>query len=196
MPDPKWYAGLPPPATAVGVFPACDDDELDLHQQRIVGAGWATPLVMTRPEIVDVVLSGCDVAGLVSRDGRAARVLIEQSRLRGVTWANGMVEDVVVDGITAADLSVRFSTLRRVVFRDCSLPGLDLTETSLDDVRFERCALTRVQWDHARVKQLRIEGCDLTGCTGADALRGASIHPDDLLTLAPSLAVALGITLE
>jgi len=63
-------------------------------------------------------------------------------------------------------------------------------------VRLERCVLTGARFHRAKVKELRIEGCDLTGCSGAEALAGASVHPDDLAQLAPSLAAAVGIRLE
>lgn len=196
MSQPKWLAALPAADAAVEAFPECVDGELDLHRLRVVGATVASAVVVDRPELVDVALLRCDVAGFVGRNGRAARVLVEDSRLRGVTWANGVVEDVLFERVTAADLSLRFSKLRRVVFRDCQLPELDLTEAGCDDVRFERCDLRAAKFHHARVGALRLEGCDLTGCTGAEALRGASVHGDDLMTLAPSLAAALDITVE
>jgi uncharacterized protein YjbI with pentapeptide repeats len=112
-----------------------------------------------------------------------------------ITFAHwrGAVSD---QGVTGEELSLRFSTLRRVTLRDCTLPGLDLTEAKLEEVRLERCSLTRAQFNGAKVKSLRIEGCELSGVTGAAALAGASIHPDDLLTLAASLAEAIGMTVS
>lgn len=192
-----WLDRLPPEEDARDSFPTgAGDDELELHDVRVVGAGATRTGVLERPELVNVALERCDVAGLVARNGRAARLHVAHSRLRGLTWAGGALQDVVVDTVTGSDVSLRFSTLQRVTFRDCTLPGLDLTETTLDQVRFERCALPAAQFHGAKVKDLRIAGCDLTGCTGAESLAGASVHPDDLLTLAPSLAHALGLTLD
>ena len=189
-----WLARLPGESEAVDAFPDRDPlDQLELADLRVVDASVAFAELAERPELVNVVLERCDIAGFTGRDGRADRVLITGSRLRGVTWVNGVLQDVVLDGVTGDEVSLRFSTLRRVVFRDCTLPGLDLTEVTLDDVRLERCSLPRAQLNGATVKSLRIEGCDLTGVTGAASLAGASIHPDDLLALAPSLAEAIGM---
>jgi uncharacterized protein YjbI with pentapeptide repeats len=192
----NWVAGLPGDNAAVDAFPSCDDELLELGDVRVVGASTATVVDLERPEVVDVALVRCDVVGFTGTRGRAARVLIEQSRLRAVTWVDGMVEDVVLDGVTGVDVSFRFSTLRRVVLRDCVLPGLDFTETVFDDVRLERCDLAGARFERAKVTRLRIEGCDLTGCSGTGYLAGASVHPDDLITLGPSLAEALAITVE
>ena len=195
MKPPPWIARLPDAEAAVSAFPERDDlDQLELTDLRVVGASAVLDELSERPELVNVVLERCDVAGFTGRDGRAERVVISGSRLRGVTWVNGVLQDVLLEGVTGDEVSLRFSTLRRVTFRDCLLPGLDLTEAKLEDVRLERCSLPRAQLNGAKVKSLRIEGCDLSGLAGAAALAGASIHPDDLLALAPSLAEAVGMT--
>jgi uncharacterized protein YjbI with pentapeptide repeats len=195
--EPAWVRDLRKVTDVRDEFPPCDEDEpFELLHARFSAASTAEAVFVKRVEIIDVALEHCDIAGFGGTDGRADRVLVEDSRLRGVTWANGIVQDVILSNVTGAEVSFRFSSLRRVVFRDCSLPGLDFTETVFDDVRLERCQLQGAQFDHARVNKLRIEGCDLSGCTGAQALAGASVHPDDVLSLGPSLAVAIGMTIE
>jgi len=192
--EPAWVGQLP--SGSVREFPALDDDVLDLHEARVVDASASVAGILENAEIVNVAMERCDIAGVVAHNGRMDRVFISGSRLRGVTWAAGMVQDAMVVATTGGDLSLRFSTLRRVTFRDCVLPELDLTEVTFDQVRLEHCVLTGARFHRAKVKSLRIEGCDLTGCTGAEALSGASVAPGDLLQLAPSLAAALGITLD
>jgi uncharacterized protein YjbI with pentapeptide repeats len=194
---PAWMRGLPKDADAVSAFPACDEEEpFELGDLHIVDASSAVAVFLDRPELVNIAMQRCDVAGFGATEGRADRVLIEQSRLRNVTWASGIVQDGELDHVIGSEVSFRFSTLRRITFRDCKLPELDLTEVTFEAVRFERCDLSGAHFDHARVKSLRIEGCDLTGCSGALALAGTSIHPDDVLSLGPSLATALGLTIE
>src|SRR3954451_8170838 len=192
--EPAWVGQLP--SASVREFPALDDDVLDLHEARVVDASASVAGILENAEIVNVAMERCDIAGVVAHNGRMDRVFISGSRLRGVTWAAGMVQDAMVVATTGGDLSLRFSTLRRVTFRDCVLPELDFTEVTFDQVRLEHCVLTGARFHGATVKSLRIEGCDLTGCTGAEALSGASVAPGDLLQLAPSLAAALGITLD
>src|SRR3954464_1141478 len=140
MDEPAWVDQLP--RAAVQDFPALNDDVLDLHDVRIVDASASWSDVLDTPELVTVALQGCDVAGVVANNGRMHRVLVTGSRLRGVTWGAGIVQDVLVEATTGGDVSFRFSLLRRVTFRDCVLPDLDFTEATFDHVRFERCLLT------------------------------------------------------
>ena len=192
----SWLELLPSESDGMDAFPPCDGDGIDLRDTAVAGATVSVGDVADKPELVNVRLRRCDVAGLVAHEGRCDRVLVESSRLRGLTWTAGLVRDAQLQDVSGHDVSFRFSTLRRVAFRDCQLPALDLTETVLDDVLFERCVLRGAQFHRARVKSLRIEGCDLSGTSGVEGLAGASIHPDDALALAPSMATALGIRLE
>jgi len=192
-----WIERLPPAEHAVAEFPACDTDEaFELQDLYVDGASAASVETFEKPEIVNVAMHRCDIAGFVAQGGRGSRVLLAECRLRGVSWAGATIQDAVVRDVRGADFSLRFSTLRRVVFNDCDIQNLDLSEVTFDDVLLQRCVLRGAEFHRARVKQLRIEGCDLSGCTGAESLGGASVHPDDLLNLAPSLATALGLRVE
>jgi uncharacterized protein YjbI with pentapeptide repeats len=193
----EWVAAQPSGGARTEVFPACADaDAVELVDVEITGAAAAEAVVLDRPELVNVTLESCDVTGVVGRSGRANRLLVRSSRLRAVTWVDGIVQDATFEDITGIDVSFRFSTLRRVVLRDCALPALDLTEAVFDKVLLQRCDLRGARFDGSKVKALRIEGCDLTGCTGAGSLAGATLDPDDLLSLGPSMATALGLTVE
>jgi uncharacterized protein YjbI with pentapeptide repeats len=196
VPRQTWTEQLPAASGALDGFPPCGEDGIDLRDLAVAGASFSLDEVAEKPELVNLLLRHCDVAGFVARDGRADRVLVDGGRLRGVTWTRGVLRDVELRDIEAGDFSLRFSTLRRVVFRDCVIPEIDLTEAVLDDVRFERCRLPGAQFHRAQVKSLRFEGCDLSGSSGVDALTGASIHPDDALSLATGMAAALGIRVE
>lgn len=194
---PSWIAQLPAVEAAVSAFPLCADGEpFELCDLRVADAAGGSLQVLSRPELVNVALDRCDVAGFVAREGRAARLALAQSRVRGLSWVAGIVQDAVLDGVTGTDVSLRFSQLRRVLFRDCALPGIDLTEVSFDAVRFERCDLRGAQFDGVRVRELRIEHCDLAGASGISALAGASVHPDDLVSVTTALAEALGLIVE
>src|SRR3954452_15595853 len=135
MTSPKWMGQLPQEQAAT--FPRGADDVVDLHDRRFVGASVAKPTSVERPEIVSVALERCDIAGFIGQHGRAERVLVEGTRLRGVIWANGIVRDVHFVEAIALETSFRFSELRRVLFRDCKLAGIDFTRATFDDVRFE-----------------------------------------------------------
>lgn len=172
------------------------DEPLDLHDHHFRDERLGPLDLIANSEVVDVTMDDCDVIGVLAQKSRIDRVTLTGSRLRGVTWAAGIVRGLTLDTVIGRDLSCRFSTLRAVTLRDCQLPEADFTEVEFDQVLFERCDLRRAKFDHAKVKQLRFIGCDLTGATGAIDLRGASMDLDGVASLAPSLARENGITIE
>jgi uncharacterized protein YjbI with pentapeptide repeats len=148
---------------------------------------------LQRGEVVDLRLDDCDVSGLTAQDSVLRRAELHGTRLRGVVWSGGAIDDLVIDGGIAHDLSLRFTRLRHTVFRDCDLTGLDCRGTRFVDVVMDRCTLTRADFAEATVESLRLTGCTMAGVRGAGRLRGAEIDIDDLASLAPSLADELGI---
>lgn len=173
-----------------------DEEPLEIRDRTFNGERIDPFELVPNSEVVGVSFEDCDVVGVFATKSRLERVTVTRGRLRGVTWAGGVLRDVTVDSVAGSDVSARFSQLRVVTFRDCQLPGLDLTEADIDDVTFERCDLRQAKFDHAKVKNLRIEACNLAGVSGATSLRGATMTLDDVLGLAPSLARELGITIE
>ena len=171
-------------------------EPLDLHDRSFRNERLGPADLVTNSEIVEVTLEDCDVVGVIAQKSRLERVTITGSRLRGVTWAAGVIRGLTMDQVNGTDLSCRFSTLRVVTIRDCQLSEADFTEVEFDQVLFERCDLRGAKFDHAKVKQLRIARCSLAGASGAIDLRGASMELDDVLSLAPSLARETGITIE
>lgn len=190
----SWHPRVPvgdgPAADRVASWDPEDPQLRDLH---LAGVRLTPADSVDGLELLDVVLDGCDVAGLVATGGRATGLAIRSGRMRGVTWVRASFRDVLVDDVSGEDVSVRFSTLRRVEFRDCTLPGLDLTEVTGERVRFRRCDLRGAKFDHARITGLELAGCNLAAATGVEALRGARVHPDDIGSMALSLATAIGI---
>jgi len=189
-----WHPRVPAGDTPVrDRAPAWESEDPQLRDLHLAGARLTPDDSLDGLEVLDVVLDGCDVAGLVATGGRATGLAVRSGRLRGVTWVRATFRDVLADDVTGEDVSLRFSTLRRVEFRDCALPGLDLTEVTGERVRFVRCDLRCAKFDHARITGLEVSGCNLAGATGVEALRGARIHPDDIGSMVLSLAAAVGI---
>lgn len=172
------------------------EEPVELRERTWTGERLGPAEFAPNSDLLDLTLTECDIVGVVGQKSRVERVTINNSRLRGVSWAGGVVRDLLLENVTGSDVSLRFSSLRSVTFRDVELPELDFTNVEFEQVHFERCRLHKVVFDHARVKSLRIESCDLSGATGVLDLRGASMDVDDLASLAPSLAREVGILLH
>ena len=173
-----------------------DAEPIELEGKQWHGDRLGPAQFAPNSSLVDLALTECDVVGVLAEKARLERVSITNSRLRGTTWAGGVVRHVTLDNVTGTDVSFRFSSLRSVTIRDAQIPELDFTDVEFDEVRLERCVLPGAVFDHARVKSLRIEGCDLAGATGVINLRGASMDFDDVLSVAPGLAREIGILIE
>jgi uncharacterized protein YjbI with pentapeptide repeats len=171
-----------------------DRDDVELSQLWLRGAR-VVGVELERPDLRDLRLEECDLGGVLANGFSMRRLELTGTRLRDCVWSGGIVQDAVVEGCTAQGLSLRFTTLQRVIFRDCTLAGLDLYAATFDSVLFERCDLSRAAFDQATVKQLRLTGCNLLGVTGAMSLAGAELDFDDLPALAPSLAREMGLRL-
>jgi uncharacterized protein YjbI with pentapeptide repeats len=172
------------------------DEPIELSERTWHGERLGPVDFAASSELVELTLTECDVVGVLADKSRLERVSITDSRLRGTSWAGGVVRGVVLDNVTGTDVSFRFSTLRSVTIRDSRIPELDFTNVEFEQVVLQRCSLPGAVFDHARVKSLRIEACDLAGATGIINLRGASMDLEGVLSVAPDLARELGIQVE
>jgi uncharacterized protein YjbI with pentapeptide repeats len=170
----------------------CDEEVSDLW----LADARVLELDLDRPELVDVRLNDCDVSGIVAQDFIARRVELLNTRLRGVIFANGHYDDGLLVDCNAHELSLRFSRLRRVVFRNCDLSGADFYGARFDHVTIDDCDLQRAHFDAATVECLAITNCNLAGVTGAFDLKGARLDASDLPALALSLAREAGIEIR
>jgi uncharacterized protein YjbI with pentapeptide repeats len=171
----------------------CEDGDvrgLWLKDARVVD------LDLDRPEWLDLIVEDCDVSGVVATGFAIRRAEIHRSRIRGVTLANGQVDDVLVEGCPTDGLSFRFSRLRHVVFRDCDLSGTDFYRTTFEHVTIVDSNLQRADFGAADVKCLSLQNCDLAGVRGVAGLRGATLDADDLPALAFPLAAEVGIAVR
>ena len=137
-------------------------------------------------------------------------------RFLGTDLAETSWQDVTVIGGLLAGPQVPAAHLTRVAFQGCKLDSLNLREAKLADVRFGNCLLRDVDLSRASLRRAsfpgsRLAGVDFSRATlekvdlrgaeldisgGAECLRGATISASQLMDLAPSLAEALGITVE
>jgi uncharacterized protein YjbI with pentapeptide repeats len=188
-PAPPQISHAAPSAELIG---GCDEEvnDLWLADARVL------ELDLDRPELVDVRLNDCDVSGIVAQDFIARRVELTNTRLRGVTFASGQYDDGLLVDCNAHELSLRFTRLRRVVFRNCDLSGADFYNATFDHVTIDDCDLQRAHFDNATVDCLAITNCNLAGVTGAFGLRGARLDASDLPALAVSLAREAGIEIR
>ena len=187
-PDPPDLPGDPPVLTEVAPDPYGLAVEAAVVRGVAFGGGLIPDLRFT-----DAVLERCDLAGAGARQTRLRRVELRGCRLTGAMLNHGTFEDVrFVDcRIDVAGLgATRFS---RVAFEDCVLREADLQDAELRHVRLERCDLTGADLGGAQLHAVAFKDCTLDDLRGAGALRGTTMHWQDVVAAAPTLARALEI---
>lgn len=171
------------------------DCEEDVRNLWLQGAR-VLELDLDRPEFLDLRLDDCDLSGIVASGFIARRVVLDNTRLRGVTMAKGQYDDGILRECMTSELSFRFSKLRHVVFRGCDLSGADFYNTTFEHVTIDNCDLQRARFEGAKIKCLEITNSNLVGILGVSGLKGARLDVSDLPGLAQSLATDAGILLR
>ncbi|MPZ27063.1 MAG: pentapeptide repeat-containing protein [Micromonosporaceae bacterium] len=148
-----------------------------------------------RAGVRDCRFTGTNLANLRAEQSSMLRTELTGSRLTGLHWLDGTLREVLV-GDCRADLSVfRFTRFHRVRFERCNLTRADFQNADLGGAQFVACDLTGAQFSFARMHGTRFEGCALTDLGGMRSFDGAIIDPADLMQLSYAMAAALGIQL-
>ena len=145
--------------------------------------------------LVDASVHDRDWANTSARRLSTLRSELRQCRLTGSELGESTLVDVTFADCRLDLVGLRHARLERVCFRDCILDELDLAGAALKDVRFERCRMTGAVLSVASATRVEIAGCDLLGASGLERLAGTRITIDDVLANAPTLALALGLTI-
>jgi uncharacterized protein YjbI with pentapeptide repeats len=113
--------------------------------------------------------------------------------LTGSTWMDGLFRDVRFSECRADLTRFRQCKLKSTTFENCDLRQADFQWADLNQVRFSGCNLTAAQFANASMTSVLIEDCVLDGVGGGTGLKGATIQGRNLASLAPSLALEIGI---
>jgi uncharacterized protein YjbI with pentapeptide repeats len=143
--------------------------------------------------LADVVVQGGDLANLAAPEAALQRVVFAGTRLTGVQLTRGKLTDVVFRDCRIDLATFAGTTFERARFEGCVLAQTEFRDALWRSVRLEHCDL-----GDADLTGLRIDGCELVGCTldatvGLERLRGAAMPWGDIVGHAGELAAALGI---
>ena len=189
-----------------------DGDEL--ARMEVIGAIWVdlhlaavhagevvfrdadfTGSVFVDAVVRDAVFEQAKLANTTFRGGSLTRVLVQGGRLTGLQVAETEIRDCVWRACGADMASFRHARLERVTFEDCVLREADFTGVRGDWVRFHDCDLRGAGFGHAELSRSEFRRCMMDDVEGVEGLRGTSMELEQMLTLAPAMAHALGVGL-
>src|SRR5262249_17729187 len=116
-------------------------------------------------------------------DCRASAIELPQTKLRNVAFVDCKLDDA----------NLRHARLQEARFENCVLTGAEFIGAQLENVDFAGSDLPGVDFNEARCAGVDLRDARLTGLKGLAALRGATVALDQVVTLAPALALALGL---
>lgn len=112
-------------------------------------------------------LEGVRLEATVFAAANAGSGRFEQAHLKDVNVEGGKLRgleliDVRADGVSAANGDWGGATLRRVVFEQARLTGLDLGEARIEEAHFKSCKLDYANFRHATIEFASFEDCVLS----------------------------------
>lgn len=160
-----------------------------------VRAGRWSGVTLDGLRALGVRFADCDLAGFVLTGDTVLRnIVFERCRLDGAVFAGVQLRTVRIEDCSLDDVNLRMVNASEVVISRSRLVGADFSGATIAAGRFGDCDLRGVDFTHAKLTDVDLRGSELFDVRGADALRGTTIDAAQLLPLARSLAVALGIS--
>ncbi len=146
--------------------------------------------------VVGSVLDGIEVVGLDASGSSWWNVEISGSRIGSGELYDSMWRGVTFTRCKLGFLNLRNAQLSDVAFVDCVMTDIDLSRATATRVAFPGSRIGRIELAGSKLSDVDLRAAELGEVADLEGLRGASITFDQLLDLAPRLAVRLGIRVE
>jgi uncharacterized protein YjbI with pentapeptide repeats len=143
--------------------------------------------------VADLRATGDDLANLEAPEMSLRRAVLSGVRLTGVQWTRATIGDTVFRDSRMNLAGFAGTTFERVSFEGCDLRQADFREALFRSVRLTRCDLTEADLSGLRIDRCEVRGCTLDAVAGLERLRGAAMPWGDVVGNAAQFAAALGI---
>lgn len=141
----------------------------------------------------DGELKACDLSAARCSESSLIRVHIVGGRMTGVDFSRSTIKDVVFEDCKIDMANFRFAKLTRVQFINCQLNETDFQAAELNDVEFQASHLEKTEFGQCKIKNVDVRSSELVDIRGWQFLRGLKIDSTQLVTVAPQLALELGL---
>lgn len=180
---------------AEGDYVGAVADEVVWNDVIVRGGRWSG-VTFEGFQATDVTFENCDLAGFVLQEQVSLRrVAFVGCRMTGAVLAGAHLRDVLFSGCALDDANLRMVETQDVEFDECNLVGADLYSAKLTKTKVAGCDLRGVELSKAVLTEVDLRTSRLEDVKGANALRGATIDSVQVLSVARSLALAMGITI-
>ena len=143
--------------------------------------------------LLDCRLDHCDFSGFRLPEGSMHRVEALQCRGMGAQLDRSVLRDVLFDQCRLGYLTVSECRLLQTAFADCELENLLLYGCQLKDAAFERCRMTAAEVTGTSLAGVDLSTDDISGLKAQlECLKGAEIS----VVQAPELCALMGLVIR
>ncbi len=144
----------------------------------------------------DAELKTCDLSAARCSESSWIRVRARGGRMAGLDLSRSVINDVIFENCKLDMANFRFAKLTRVQFTDCSMRETDFQMAELNDVVFQTSHLEKTEFHQCKLKAVDARSSELVGIRGWQSLKGLTIDSTQLVTIAPQLALDLGLVIQ
>jgi uncharacterized protein YjbI with pentapeptide repeats len=148
---------------------------------------------LEKMRVSDCDFRACDLTAANCSEGSLIRVRFAGGRMTGTDLNRAVIKDVVLTDCKLDMANFRFAKFTRVRFENCILTDTDFQNAELTDVEFASCLLEKTDFNNCKISRVDARGSQLFDIRGWPSLRGLKIDTTQLMTIAPELALALGL---
>lgn len=146
--------------------------------------------------MAESVLERIDVVALSAVESGWRRVEVRDSRIGSAELCDSIWRAVHFSGCKLGYLNLRDAEISDLQFTNCAIDELDLMRAKAARVSFTDCRIGRLELAGSRLADVDLRGAQLADIGDLAALRGATISLEQLLDLAPAMAVRLGVKVD
>lgn len=146
--------------------------------------------------LTDTRLISCDLSAAQCSDSSIIRTHCIGGRMTGIDLSRSTIKDVVFENCKLNMANFRFTKLTRVQFINCTLTEADFQAAELSQVEFQGCHLEKTEFAQSKIKRVDMRSSQLIDIRGWQSLHGLTIDSAQLVSIAPQLALELGLIIE
>jgi uncharacterized protein YjbI with pentapeptide repeats len=175
-----------------GDLSGIDLEGLGLSESRVSDVS-ARELRMRSASFAETILERMDTPVVSGASISFRGVVVRDSRLGSAELYDATWQSVQFTGCRLGYLNLRSARLTDLLFTDCTIDELDLSAAVATRVAFRDTSVRTLTLHGARLTDVDLRTLDPGRIDGIEGLRGATLSLDQVRTLAPALAQALGI---
>lgn len=141
----------------------------------------------------DTRFERCDLSGVVLDGATLTRVSFMGCRMTGAVLSGAELRDVRISESSADLMNLRMVEATYLLVEDSSLRQAEFYRATVAHSGLLGCDFTGADFTDCTLTAVDLRGSVLDDLRGALSLGGATISPDQVVALAPSLLAAMGV---